>query len=397
MALDSFLDSILERYAILTRYSKESDHPVRRLAYQAIQQTVGKIAEWMLTTGMSIQYDEFGNLVGRYEGRETNSKTLLLGSCFGTGQNASHDYDILSVLLALACVERLHTHGQRLAFAIEVFAFPNEGSTHDHSLCNVNRFQIEKEVNAYGEEKHDIQIPFFTHWRPEDLLGYCEIHIERNSGLKELNVPATIVWAINSYVEIALRFTQKVKHSGTVVTSWHGNALYAAAEFILATEEFAQTRDGLFATVGQVNMQSDVGSTIQGQVTLSLDMRHQEHTFREQAHSYLYDRAKQISVQRQVALDWQIVQEHPTLLCAPRLVNLLKQAIEKSGYPVLALSNDAGYNSMLLSKLTNTCILLVRGREKTNHPFAELVTKEDMAVTITILEHFLAYVELASF
>src|SRR5207247_7107977 len=113
------------------------------------------------------------------------------------------------------------------------------------------------------------------------------------------------------------------------------DALCAGAEFVLAVETVARSLPGLVATVGQVSVQPGASNVIPGQVTLSLDVRHQDDTVREQARRQLEARAREIGQGRDVPSNWQLLQEHPAVPCTPQLMQLWGQAIEELGYPLL--------------------------------------------------------------
>ena len=56
------------------------------------------------------------------------------------------------------------------------------------------------------------------------------------------------------------------------------DAMAAAAEWIVAVEDYAAPHDGLVATVGRVEVSPGAGNVIAGQVTASLDVRHADDT-----------------------------------------------------------------------------------------------------------------------
>jgi allantoate deiminase len=82
------------------------------------------VSGWMRAAGMTTERDEIGNLIGRYEG--TGEKTLVLGSHLDTVRDAGKYDGPLGVMVALACVQRLHDRGERLPFSVEVVAFADE-------------------------------------------------------------------------------------------------------------------------------------------------------------------------------------------------------------------------------------------------------------------------------
>src|SRR6266516_4605773 len=406
MTLDASAATIMERCDILACYSEESGRLTRRFATRAMRLADEAIAGWMRAAGMSVQYDAIGNLIGRYEGQSATAKTLLLGSHLDTVRDAGRYDGMLGVMVALACVERLHTRDKRLPFAIEVLAFADEEGLRYHSayigssaitgtfdsailqLVDADGITMAEAIRSYSGNP-DLQMLQTARWQREDLLGYCEVHIEQGPVLEARNLPLGVVSAISGQDRIALRFTGEAGHAGTVPMSLRRDAVCAAAEFVLAAETLAHSHPGLVATIGQLNVQPGASNVIPGQATLSLDVRHQDDTVREQACDHLYDQARQISAQRNVALDWQLVQEHRTVPCTPHLVRLFEQTIEEAGYPVLALPSGAGHDAVVLSTLTDITMLFVRCRGGVSHHPAESVTEEDVMVAITILERFL--------
>jgi allantoate deiminase len=128
---------------------------------------------------------------------------------------------------------------------------------------------------------------------------------------------------------------------------------------------------------------------IPGQVTLSLDVRHQDDTVRKQVCRQLEERAREINQTRGVSCNWQLLQEHHAVPCAPHLTQLLARVIEEMGYPLLSLPSGAGHDAAVLAELTDIAMLFVRCRGGISHNPAESVKQEDVAVAIQVVERFL--------
>src|SRR5206468_5848318 len=154
-------------------------------------------------------------------------------------------------------------------------------------------------------------------------------------------------------------------------------------------ETLARSLPGVVATVGQVSVQPGASNVIPGKVTLSLDVRHQENEVRQLVSDQLEEIAREICDTREVSLDWQLLQEHKTIPCAPGLTKLLERAIEGLNYPLLSLPSGAGHDGVTLSELTDIAMLFVRCRGGISHNPAESVTVEDVEVAIKVLERFL--------
>ncbi len=399
--------TVMERCEILSRFSEEPDRLTRRFASPALRQAQEAVASWMRAAGMSVQYDAIGNLIGRYEADTSGAKTFLLGSHLDTVRDAGKYDGPLGVMLALGCVERLHQQQRRLPFALEVLAFADEEGLRYHtaylgsqamtgafppqllSYLDADGIPMREAIRAAGGTP-DPQLLQTPRWQPDTLLGYCEVHIEQGPTLEALNLPVGIVSAISGQNRFALDFVGQAGHAGTVPMGLRRDALTAAAAFILAVEALAKEIPGLVATIGQLSVQPGASNVIPGQVTLSLDVRHQEDTVREQACRQIYEQAQTLSKARNIRLHWQTLQEDACIACKPQLVQLLTRAIQEEGYPLHMLPSGAGHDGVILSKLTPVAMLFVRCRGGISHHPAEAVKVEDVASAIQVVERFLA-------
>src|SRR6266487_1532318 len=405
MTVNASARTVMERCEILASYSEESDRLTRRFASKAMQQVNETVIAWMYAAGMTVEQDNIGNLIGRYEASHAGTKTLLLGSHLDTVRDAGKYDGPLGVTIALACVERLNARQVRLPFAIEVLAFADEeGLRYNNAylgskfmtgtldpkvlyLTDTEGITMAEAIRSFGgnPDPDTLQI---ARWRQDELLGYCEVHIEQGPVLEARNLPVGVVTAISGQNRLSVSFTGEAGHAGTVPMSLRHDALCAAAEFVLSVETLAGSLPGVVATVGQVTVQPGASNVIPGKVVLSLDVRHQDNAVRELASDQLEEMAREICNTRGVSLGWQLLQEHKTIPCAPGLTRLLEQAIEEMGYPLLSLPSGAGHDGVTLSELTNIAMLFVRCRDGISHNPAESVTVEDVDVALNVLERF---------
>jgi allantoate deiminase len=406
MSVDASARTVMERCEILASYSEESDRLTRRFASRAMQQVNETVKTWMHAAGMNVEQDNIGNLIGRFEAIRADAKTLLLGSHLDTVRDAGKYDGPLGVMIALACVERLSARQMRLPFAIEVLAFADEeglrynnaylGSkcmtgTQDPNvlhLTDTEGITMAEAIRSFGGDP-DPESLRIARWHSDELLGYCEVHIEQGPVLEARNLPVGVVTAISGQNRLSVSFTGEAGHAGTVPMSLRHDALCAAAEFVLSVETLARSLPGVVATVGQASVQPGASNVIPGKVTLSLDVRHQENEVRELVNDQLEEMAREICDARELSLDWQLLQEDKTIPCAPGLTKLLEQAIEDLNYPLLSLPSGAGHDGVTLSELTNIAMLFVRCRGGISHNPAESVTVEDVDVALHVLEQFI--------
>ncbi|GCE12845.1 Zn-dependent hydrolase [Tengunoibacter tsumagoiensis] len=392
---------------MLARYSESPYQLTRRFASTAMQQVNGIVAQWMRSAGMTVRTDAVGNLIGRYEGTHSGARTLLLGSHLDTVIDAGKYDGIFGVLAALACVERLQQEQRRLPFAIEILAFADEeGLRYNYAyigskavagtfdcraltLTDANNLTMSEAICAFGGDPAILR-QGRPYWSPADLIGYYELHIEQGPVLEVLDLPVAIVSAISGQSRLRLEFLGQAGHAGTVPMSLRSDALCAAAEFILAVEAIASAESGLVATVGKLTVQPGAPNVIPGQVTLSLDVRHQEDRIREQACRDLHILALELAEQRNVSLVWEEIQASRTVPCSPRLIDQLQKALVNVNQTIQFLPSGAGHDAVAMSDLTEVAMLFLRCRGGISHHPDEMIKQADVEIALEVTEQFLS-------
>ncbi|MFO7170205.1 MAG: allantoate amidohydrolase [Chloroflexota bacterium] len=394
---------LMERCDALAAISEEPGRLTRRYGTEALRRAQELVTSWMRAAGMTVRRDSVGNLIGRYEAGRAGARTLLLGSHLDTVRDAGRYDGPLGVLAALACVERLHERGERLPFAVEVLAFADEeglrfrtaylgssalAGTFDPAWLertDPDGITLAEAIRAFGGDLGDLA---GARRQAEELIGYCEVHIEQGPVLEALGLPVGVVTAIAGQSRFSISFQGEAGHAGTVPMALRRDALCAAAELVLAAEATARAEVGLVATVGQIEALPGATNVIPGRATLSLDVRHQDDATRRRAIERLRAEAERIAATRSLELSWQLVQEHPPVPMDAALSGLLRRAVEETGLQAHALPSGAGHDAAVLAALAPVAMLFVRCRGGVSHNPAESVAEEDVAAALDVLERF---------
>ncbi len=397
--------TVMERCEILGAISEESGILVRPYGSESMRRVNEIVAGWMRDAGMTVRSDAIGNLIGRYEARKEGGGTLVLGSHLDTVRDAGRYDGPLGVLVALACVECLNASGERLPFAVEVAAFADEeglrfGTTFLGSsafactlepglldLTDGDGVRVAEAVHAFGGDPDALARADRS---PNDLIGYCEVHIEQGPVLERLGLPVGVVSAIQGQSRVGVGFVGEAGHAGTVPMEGRRDALPAAAEFVLAVEEAARRQEGMVATVGTIEAHPGAGNVIPGEATLSLDLRHGDDGVRGSALQALRERAKEIARARSLESSWRVRQESKAVPTSPDLTELLARAVEEIGLPAHRLPSGAGHDAAEVAAIAPVAMLFVRCERGISHNPAESVEEEDVAVAVETISRFLA-------
>lgn len=395
--------TVMERCDLLSNISEEPGLIVRPYGSQAMNEANNIVAGWMRMAGMTTRRDEIGNLIGRYEG--TGEKTLVLGSHLDTVRDAGKYDGQLGVMVALACVQQLHNRSERLPYSVEVVAFADEeglrfGTTFLGSSVYAGAFDgkrlsledkkgvtLREAVRTFGGDPDALE----SEGRGgDDLLGYCEVHIEQGPILEQKDLPVGVVTAINGQSRIKVGFRGRAGHAGTVPMEGRQDAMCAAAASVLEIEAAAKAEPEAVATVGEIKAFPGAINVIPAQATHSLDLRHPDDAARERLRDHLEERAGEIAVSRGCDYSWELKQETAAVPADPELSTLLGKAVEDSGLPGHRLPSGAGHDAAQMAALTPMAMLFVRCKEGISHNPAESVRKQDVAAAIEVMSRFLA-------
>ena len=393
---------VIERCHYLAECTEEPGAITRPFASDAMRRAQALVTDWMAEAGMTVMRDNIGNLRGRYAG--AGEATLLLGSHLDSVRDAGKYDGPLGVIVAIAAVQRLRDAHRRLPFAIEVLAFADEeglryGSTYLGSRAVAGPFEwrdlervdsagitMSDAIRTFGGDPDRIRE---DRWQGGDLLGYCEVHIEQGPVLEARGLPVGVVSAIAGQGRFEVEFTGVAGHAGTVPMDRRRDALIGAAEFVLAVEAAATTQEGLVATVGKLETHPGVSNVIPARAMMSLDIRHADDRIRTEVSVRLASRAQDIARRRKLSIEIRTVAQNPAIVCAPRLVSLLTQAVEECQVQPIQLTSGAGHDAVVMSSLSDVGMLFVRCKGGVSHNPAESVTTEDVAVALDVLSRFL--------
>jgi allantoate deiminase len=357
---------------------------------------------WMEAVGMTVRVDAIGNLRGLWPGLVSKSPRLLIGSHLDTVPNAGAFDGILGVVLGVAVVEELH--GKNLPFAIEIIGFSEEegvrfskpflgslalvGKLDSNTLACTDRngISVREAIQAYGLDPAQLPAAALSN----DTFAYLEFHIEQGPVLESEDMSLGIVEALVGQTRMQLIFTGQANHAGTTPMLLRHDAMAAAADWIVAVEDYAAKRDGLVATVGKVETLPGVGNVIAGQVTASLDIRHANDAIRKAAVVTIVQQAEAAAAKRGVQVTAHAQLEQPAVPLDPHLTTLLHQAAAQAGLPSRTMTSGAGHDAMILAPRIPSTMLFLRSPGGLSHHPDEAVLPQDVEAALATAMEFLA-------
>jgi allantoate deiminase len=361
------------------------------------------LRNWMQAAGMTVRVDAIGNLRGFWPGLTPESPRLLIASHLDTVPNAGAFDGILGVVLGVAIVEELR--GQHLPFAIEVIGFSEEegvrfskpflgslalvGEIDAKTLSRTDRrgISVAEAIQAYGLDPDQLPAAALAN----ETFAYLEFHIEQGPVLESEDISLGIVEALVGQTRLELIFNGQANHAGTTPMHLRHDAMAAAAEWIVAVEDYANSHNGLVTTVGKVEAAPGAGNVIAGKVTASLDVRHADDSVREASVIAILKLAETAATRRGVHVTSIKQLEQPAVPLDPHLTTLLKTAAAQAGFPARRMTSGAGHDAMILAPRIPSAMLFLRSPGGLSHHPDETVLPQDVEAALATAIEFLAH------
>ena len=399
---------VVARLDELALLSQEEGRLTRTYLSDAHRRAVDLVAGWMRDAGMSVRLDVAATLIGRYDtGSDTSSgrRTLLLGSHLDTVRDAGRYDGMLGVVAAIEAVHELAREEEQLPFAIEVLAFGDEEGVRfprtltgsraaagaitadDLEACDADGITLAGALRGFGCDPDRIAE---AARKPEDLVGYVELHIEQGRVLQTAGRALGAVSGISGAVRSRFVIVGEAGHAGTTAMDDRRDALTCAAEMILAIERRAAETDDLVMTVGTLEVAEAGVNVVPGKVEFSLDLRALDDALRRQAYEAAVAECEAIATRRGLRMREDRFYDEASVLCEPALMTALKETLSRLGdEAALSIPSMAGHDGLAMAQICPMAMLFVRCRDGVSHSPNEHVDLEDIAASVEALTDFI--------
>jgi allantoate deiminase len=393
---------LMGRLEAFAAFTDEPRRLTRLFLSEAHRRAALAFIGWCAEAGLQAEIDPAGNVVARYEGKRAGAPALMIGSHIDTVRDAGLYDGNYGALAALAVVEGLNAHGERLDHAIEIVAFGDEEGvrfrttlTGSRALAGDYPEDVLDQKDAQGVLMRDALIAFggdperATSIRRPGIAAFVEAHIEQGPVLEAAGLPLGIVTAIAGATRLEVGVDGVAGHAGATPMGLRRDAMTAAAEMVLAIEAYARNEfASLVATVGRLEVWPGATNVIPGHVQLAVDIRAPDDARRNVAVTDITERIEDIARSRGVGVSVAKSHEANAFVCHPNIVAGLAQAVAAVGAPLRLLPSGAGHDTMAMGALCPAGMLFVRCKGGVSHNPLESITVEDCAIGLKALIQF---------
>ncbi len=394
------LQSRIER---LAQIGKIGETGVCRLALsKEDREAVELVKTWFEEAGLKARIDAFGNLIGRVEGENPHAPMMMIGSHIDSQPYGGRFDGTIGVLGALEVVQTWADQGGVPEIPVEITAFCDEegcrfnkglfgvrgmfGELEDGELerCDKNGVTRREALIAFGCDPESFES---SHYRPETVGSYLEMHIEQGPVLESLDRPVGLVTGISGPLWLTVEFTGFAGHAGSVPMSMRSDALVGAAKIIVALNELAcgEPQAPTVATVGTVDVFPDSRNIIPERVSFTVDLRDIDLPRRNRLEALLRKRIEEVAEEHR--LQYAITEDTNSepRYCAEPIKAAMRRAAEKMDLQLPELMSGPFHDALVMSTICDYGMVFVRCKDGISHNPQEYAAMEDIAAGTNLL------------
>jgi N-carbamoyl-L-amino-acid hydrolase len=370
--------------------------PVFSEAYRASREWTRRA---MQDAGLEVELDAAGNLVGRLPGHRPG--VVATGSHTDTVRGGGRFDGIAGVLSAIEMVRCFRENDIELEHELRVVDFFGE-EPNDHGVSCIGSRAISGLVSRdYLDLPDERGRPLGeaialaggrperlvgdTSWQADRLLGFVELHVEQGPVLERERTAIGVVTAIAGIERAVATFTGRPDHAGTMPMRERRDALFAAAEAVLAVEQIGCSADSAVATVGRLESRPGALNIVPSWARLWAEMRSADDGWLGTAQTRLVQQIGALAQRRgvDVEIDW--LNDQPAVPADKGVQDLVAEAASAIGYSWRAMPSGAGHDAAHLASLAPMGMIFVPSAGGRSHCPEEWTDPDEIAVGAHVL------------
>ncbi|WP_291130088.1 M20 family metallo-hydrolase [Flavobacterium sp. UBA7682] len=357
---------------------------------------------WMKEAGMTVRIDNFGNLIGRLEGKNPDLPVLMMGSHLDSQPYGGRFDGVAGVLCAIEVVKTLHENGIVPERSIEVISFADEEGWRFNKglfgsrgiLGKLEEGELER-ADAAGITRGQALAAFGcditkfkdSEYQPRSIFCFLELHIEQGPILDLANKPIGVVSGISGPLWWTVKLKGMAGHTGSVPMPIRKDALVGAAEIIVAVNEIANQVPGnpTVGTVGTLNIFPASRNIIPEEVTFTVDLRDIDLERRNRYEKQLRDRIESICAKHKLTYEISEDTKSDPRYCADWIKEIIHAECQKLQLDEIELMSGPFHDALALSYVCDYGMIFVRCKDGISHNPLEYASYEDLAIGANVL------------
>ena len=369
------------------------------------------IIDRMTDAGLSVEIDDFGNVIGYKSGEKPDLPVVMVGSHTDSVPNGGNYDGVVGVLSAIEVIRSMIDDGYEHDHTIAVVSFMCEesgrfgnatlGSKAMHgelTLQDLHRLVDKQGISLYEALKdrnlNPDEIETMAYKQP--VKSFTEIHIEQGKVLEHEQKTIGIVTGIAAPERFYVTIRGNADHSGATPMNLRHDALCGASKIILGIEEIAsmQEEPPVVGTVGVVEVTPGAMNVIPGAVKLGVDIRSISKVARNSVVTLVKEFIDITAEKRGLSYTIEtIAQDHPVEM-HPAMIREIEEAVKSVGVEYMTMPSGAGHDAMHWAEAIPTGMIFIPCRDGISHNPAEFAEMDDIVTGADVLDKVLRKLSL---
>lgn len=369
------------------------------------------IIDCMTDVGLSVEIDDFGNVIGYKIGKKPDLPVVMVGSHTDSVPNGGNYDGVVGVLSAIEVIRSMIDDGYEHDHTIAVVSFMCEESGRfgnatlgskamrgELRLQDLHRLVDKQGISLYealkGRNLNPDGIEEMEYNRP--VKSFTEIHIEQGKVLEHEQKTIGIVTGIAAPERFYVTIRGNADHSGATPMNLRHDALCGAAKIILGIEEIAsmQEEPPVVGTVGVVEVTPGAMNVIPGGVKLGVDIRSISKVARNSVVTLVKEFIDITAGKRGLSYTIEpIAQDHPVAM-HPAMIREIEEAVKSVGVEYMTMPSGAGHDAMHWAEAVPTGMIFIPCRDGISHNPAEFAEMDDIVTGAEVLDKVLRKLSL---
>ena len=369
------------------------------------------IIDRMTDAGLSVEIDDFGNVIGYKIGKKPDLPAVMVGSHTDSVPNGGNYDGVVGVLSAIEVIRSMIDDGYEHDHTIAVVSFMCEESGRfgnatlgskamrgELTLQDLHHLVDKQGISLYealkGRNLNPDGIETMAYKRP--VKSFTEIHIEQGKVLEHEQKTIGIVTGIAAPERFYVTIRGNADHSGATPMNLRHDALCAASKIILGIEEIAsmQEEPPVVGTVGVVEVTPGAMNVIPGAVKLGVDIRSISKVARNSVVTLVKEFIDITAEKRGLSYTIEtIAQDHPVEM-HPAMIREIEEAVKSVGVEYMTIPSGAGHDAMHWAEVVPTGMIFIPCRDGISHNPAEFAEMDDIVTGAAVLDKVLRKLSL---
>ena len=369
------------------------------------------IIDRMTDAGLSVEIDDFGNVIGYKIGKKPDLPAVMVGSHTDSVPNGGNYDGVVGVLSAIEVIRSMIDDGYEHDHTIAVVSFMFEDSGRfgnatlgskamrgELTLQDLHHLVDKQGISLYealkGRNLNPDGIETMAYKRP--VKSFTEIHIEQGKVLEHEQKTIGIVTGIAAPERFYVTIRGNADHSGATPMNLRHDALCGASKIILGIEEIAsmQEEPPVVGTVGVVEVTPGAMNVIPGAVKLGVDIRSISKVARNSVVTLVKEFIDITAEKRGLSYTIEtIAQDHPVEM-HPAMILEIEEAVKSVGVEYMTIPSGAGHDAMHWAEVVPTGMIFIPCRDGISHNPAEFAEMDDIVTGAAVLDKVLRKLSL---